>query len=182
MENNEDFWLQISTNNGSTWQTMTTYAAGSDFTNLVREFETVVITGTFSSTTKFRFRCDASSNADYVYIDDVEISGCANGNREIIDEDNLSTEEEISEAIQGVNLYPNPVAGILNVDIESPIAQVADVVIMNSNGTMVKSMKTSLTVGKSTLTEDTSTLTPGIYYLLITKDDQRIIKRFVVMQ
>jgi hypothetical protein len=161
---------------------MTTYARGTDFQNLVREFETVVITGTFGSQTKFRFRCDASSNADYVYIDDVEISGCANGNREIIDEDNLSTEEDAIQAIQEVKLYPNPVAGMLNIEINSPVTQDANIAIMSANGTLVKSMTKELQAGEMILTENTSELAPGIYYLLITRDDQRIIKRFVVLQ
>ncbi len=182
MESGEDFWLQVSTNNGSSWQTLTTYASGAEFTNEVREFETVVITGTFTSTTRFRFRCDASSNADYVYIDDVELTGCVNGNRETIDEDNLSTEEDFAELTQEVKLYPNPVAGMLNIEIQSSIAQDANISILDANGQVVKTINRTVAEGTTILTEDTSLMAPGIYFMVITQENERTVKRFVVIQ
>ena len=182
METGEDFWLQVSLDNGA-WQTMTTYASGSDFTNLVREFETVVITGDFTSNTRFRFRCDASSNADYVYIDDVLLEGCVNGTRQIIDEDDVVTEEAvITSEISEVALYPNPVHGMLNVEISTKVSQTANIAILNANGAVVKSFSKELTTGKTILTENTTNLQPGIYYMTITQNGQRIIKKFVVIQ
>jgi len=76
METNEDFWLQISTNGGSTYTTIVDYDSGDEFVNNVREFESVQISGPFSSNTRIAFRCDASNNGDRVYIDDVEILAC----------------------------------------------------------------------------------------------------------
>ncbi|MCB9295391.1 MAG: hypothetical protein H6559_20045 [Lewinellaceae bacterium] len=67
----------VSTNGGSSYTTVEEWNLGDEFQNEVRYFESVVITGTFSSNTRLRFRCDASSNTDYVYIDDIEILGCA---------------------------------------------------------------------------------------------------------
>ncbi|MBT8231623.1 MAG: HYR domain-containing protein, partial [Bacteroidia bacterium] len=74
--NNEDFWLQISTNGGSSYTTVADFDAGSDFVNNVREFVTVTIPGSFSNNTRLRIRCDASNNSDLLYIDDVLIEGC----------------------------------------------------------------------------------------------------------
>jgi len=183
MENGEDFWLQVSLDNGA-WQTMTTYASGTDFSNNVREFEAVTITGTFTSNTRFRFRCDASSNADYVYIDDILLTGCVNGNREIIDEDNVVTEEvaEISAEIGQVKLYPNPVLGMLNVEMNTKVSQSANIAILNANGAVVKAFTRDLQVGKTVLTENTTDLEAGVYYMTITQNDQRIIKKFVVVK
>ncbi|MEL6923973.1 MAG: M43 family zinc metalloprotease, partial [Bacteroidota bacterium] len=82
MENGEDFWLQISTNGGSSYTTVATWARGTDFINNQRYDEAVTIEGPFSNNTRVRFRCDASSNADYVYIDDIVISGCNGSSRE----------------------------------------------------------------------------------------------------
>ncbi|MEZ5022165.1 MAG: hypothetical protein R2728_02685 [Chitinophagales bacterium] len=76
---NEDFWLQISTDGGTNFTTFTTYAQSIDFNNNVRENESVTITGPFTSTTQLRFLCDASGNADDVYIDDVVICGTLPG-------------------------------------------------------------------------------------------------------
>jgi len=73
----EDFWLQISTDNGASWDIVRDWDAGIDFNNNVRVFETVPIAGPFSATTKFRFRVDASGNSDWIYLDDVVIRGCS---------------------------------------------------------------------------------------------------------
>jgi hypothetical protein len=77
MENGEDFFLEISTNGGSSYSTYQTWVSGTDFNNNTRYHESIDITGiTFTSTTVFRIRCDASGNGDYIYVDDVVISAC----------------------------------------------------------------------------------------------------------
>lgn len=73
----EDFWLQISTDGGSSWDIVRDWDAGIDFNNNERVFETVQIAGPFSADTKFRFRVDASGNSDWIYLDDVVIRGCS---------------------------------------------------------------------------------------------------------
>jgi hypothetical protein len=76
---NEDFWLQISTNGGSSFITIEEWNRNDEFLNDERHNETVAISGiSLSSNTKLRFRCDASSNSDYVYIDDVIITAVGN--------------------------------------------------------------------------------------------------------
>ncbi|MFT5263690.1 MAG: hypothetical protein ACI8YQ_002434, partial [Polaribacter sp.] len=92
MENNEDFWLQISTDGGSSYATVAEWARGSEFQNDVRYFESVTIEGPFTNATRLRFRCDASSNGDRVYLDDVLVTGCNNGegNTRIITEEAIT--------------------------------------------------------------------------------------------
>lgn len=73
---NEDFWLQISTDGGSSFITIEEWNRDDEFLNDERHNETVVISGiSLSSNTKLRFHCDASGNSDWVYIDDVIITG-----------------------------------------------------------------------------------------------------------
>ncbi|MEZ5172006.1 MAG: hypothetical protein R2850_00450 [Bacteroidia bacterium] len=76
MENNEDFSFEYS--NGAGWITLRNYAAGVNMVNNQVYTDQVVISGPFTSNTSFRFICDASGNSDWVYIDDVIISGCYN--------------------------------------------------------------------------------------------------------
>ena len=76
MENGEDFFLEYSTNGGSNWTTAQSWAAGTDFVNDQSYSESVTINGNFSNQTKLRFRCDASANADRVFIDNVVIEEC----------------------------------------------------------------------------------------------------------
>ncbi len=75
MESGEDFWVQYY--DGSTWHTVADYDSGDEFVNDQFYFETVIINEvnyTFSTDIKVRFRCDASSNQDDVYIDEIRVS------------------------------------------------------------------------------------------------------------
>ena len=75
MENGEDFWVQY--NSGSGWQTVATYARGTNFNNNTFYTATVTLSPAdyaFTANGKFRFRCDASANGDQVYIDQVTIT------------------------------------------------------------------------------------------------------------
>jgi vibriolysin len=73
MENNEDFWLQV--DSGSGFQTVASWARGSSYSNNTFYHPTVSITSgiTFGSSVRIRFRCDASGNSDWVYIDEVVV-------------------------------------------------------------------------------------------------------------
>ncbi len=79
MENGEDFWLQISTNGGGSFTTIGDWNANAEFVNNQRYNESVVYAGTFTANTQIRFQCDASGNSDWIYIDDVVITGCQGG-------------------------------------------------------------------------------------------------------
>ena len=74
MENGEDFWVRF--NNGSGWTTVASYASGTSFNNNSFYVATVTIpASSLSSNSQFRVQCDASSNADRIYIDLVTIRG-----------------------------------------------------------------------------------------------------------
>lgn len=72
---NEDFWLQISTDGGSSYTTVEEWNLNDEFVNDVDYFDETVLLSGFALTnqTRVRFRCDASANGDQVYIDNVTI-------------------------------------------------------------------------------------------------------------
>jgi hypothetical protein len=71
----EDFWLQISTNGGSSFSTVEEWNLNDEFVNNNFYSDSVIISGyTLTSNIQLRFRCDATGNEDDVYIDEVEIS------------------------------------------------------------------------------------------------------------
>jgi len=111
METGEDFFLEMSTNGGSSYTTIQSWVSGTDFINGTRYDETVSVSG-LSSTTVFRIRCDASANNDRVYIDDVVIEDC-------------SGEGKLETVIEAVNIFPNPSHNHINVDL-SQIIQTLD--------------------------------------------------------
>jgi hypothetical protein len=76
----EDFWVQYY--DGSAWHTVATYARTTDFDNNVFYFKEVFIdeaSYTFPTDSKIRFMCDASGDADDVYIDEVKVSATVGG-------------------------------------------------------------------------------------------------------
>ena len=75
-EGTEDFWFQTSSD-GTTFNTEQIWTRTIDFENDIRENESFMLSGPFSATTYFRFRADASGNADLVYLDDIFIDTCS---------------------------------------------------------------------------------------------------------
>ncbi|RJP91518.1 MAG: PKD domain-containing protein, partial [Desulfobacteraceae bacterium] len=80
METSEDFWVQYY--DGADWRTVARYARGADFSNNQFYAKTIIISDSeyaFPSNMKIRFMCDASSDSDDVYIDEVRISALGDG-------------------------------------------------------------------------------------------------------
>ena len=179
MENGEDFWLQY--NSGSGWVTVASYARGTDFNNDTFYNATVILdSGSFSfpSNAQFRFRNDASSNADRIYIDAVTIT--ANAPATLTGDgivamnspqgfNDLSVDE--SEFEGDIRLYPNPTNGLLNIEmVDSNAAMTYRIV--NLLGQQVKQ-------GTLTQTIDVSNLQAGMYILEINDGEDLINERFV---
>jgi len=81
MDSGEDFWVQYY--DGDQWHTVATFISGTDFSNdsfyEVKDNDVVIDSSTYDFPTnmKIRFMCDAGSNTDDIYIDEVKVS--ANG-------------------------------------------------------------------------------------------------------
>ncbi|HHS95515.1 MAG TPA: T9SS type A sorting domain-containing protein [Phaeodactylibacter sp.] len=166
MENGEDFWVQVNT--GSGWQTVASYARGTHFQNNTFYTSTVHITN-LSSSTKFRFRCDASSNADHIYIDAVTLT--ANSGAGLVEEVvSITPLGQIEESplvsdkdkwLQSkIRLYPNPATEDLTIDANVPVEQID---IYSANGQLLRSIATNSRRPQI----DVSTLQSGFYYLSI---------------
>ncbi|MEL6969138.1 MAG: M43 family zinc metalloprotease [Bacteroidota bacterium] len=181
METGEDFWLQASVDGGA-YQTLSTWASGSEFSNNVREFESVVITGAFTSNVRFRFRCDASANGDRVYIDDVDISGCSNGARMSNEELLAGVEGTKAPSLAQVLLFPNPTSNLLNVDFNfnQQIDGQVQVFVTDITGKTVQNLQWNATAGKQRQTIDVSQMAAGIYMLHLINGEERVTQKFVV--
>ena len=190
---NEDFWLQISTDGGQFYNTVEEWNLGDEFVNGVREFDAVTIAGPFSTNTRFRFRCDASSNTDWVYIDDVTISGCTNLESSIFDQDALaSTTNSLAEGVENtvtatvtnqelqLSVFPNPVSEKLTVNYQLPTAGNATLAIFDLTGKLVlqqpieavENMDNQLIINVQSLNE-------GYYYLRIIGEKEHKAVKFL---
>lgn len=179
MENNEDFWVQYY--NGSSYTTVAAYAAGTSFNNGSFYTATVTLdaaTYNFVSNAGFRFRCDASTNSDYVYIDQVTITGRSSGgtldNLALLgDSPGYSTLDIAEDTFEDdFKIYPNPVSGnILNVKLLDDSAVTYRIVNMVGQTVLFGELK-----GQQI---DVENLPSGLYFVKINDGEETMTKKFI---
>ncbi len=187
MENGEDFWLQYSSNGGASYQTLIGWVSGSDFSNGTRYNPSVVITGTFSSNARFRFRCDASTNSDYIFIDDVVISGCSTastsmpetGTVEIAAEEEPVMEPKVS--IDDLNLFPNPTRDQLAVSFKLAEDATVQLMVTDLSGKVISQQQLIGLKGEVRTTIDASNYAPGVYMVHLISAQGRLNGKFIVV-
>ncbi|PTX63070.1 putative secreted protein (Por secretion system target) [Kordia periserrulae] len=180
METGEDFWVRY--HDGTNWQTVRTYASGTDFENGSFYNAKVTLNSTnysFVNNAKFRFQCDASANADQIYIDQVTITGIVNASARMITQSSKVTTRELSavattdelEMEEDFTMYPNPTSNQLEIRIYADAS--AKYQIHSLVGQIVKegTLNTKII--------DVSTLKAGMYILQINDGDEILTKQFV---
>lgn len=171
---NEDFWLQLSTNGGSSYTTKGDWNYSVHFTNGVRGSGSVVIPGPFTSNTRLRFRCDASADDDQVYIDDVVISGCSSAFAQPEpSEDRLDgTLNEGSVTFSDVLISPNPATDVLNVQYRIHKDAAVQLLLFDLTGRLVQQNNLNVAAGTHQFSMDLSALPNGVYAVQLVSSDQ----------
>ena len=177
MENGEDFWVQFY--DGSAWRTVAAYARGTNFNNNTFYTATVSIDNAsynFPTNAQFRFRNDASANADHIYIDQVTITADAGttlmGDRiTALGGINGFADDEGLDIDGDFMMYPNPVGSTLNVRLLDPTGQ-ETYRIVNILGQVVAQ-------GTLMQTIDVSRLQSGVYILEINEGEEIVTDRFI---
>lgn len=188
---NEDFWLQVSTNGGANFSTFEEWNLNDEFVNNQRYNEQVVIPGPFTANTQLRFRCHASGNNDWVYIDDVSIDGCFNPSARMADNtpdvvvDNNAENTQtltLDELKDELTMYPNPATEQVNLIFSSARDQQLQMVVSNMFGQMVYQESKQLAKGDNKMNLDLSTMANGVYIISFIGEDTRISQRLVVQK
>ncbi len=183
----EDFWLQVSVNNGP-FTTVEEWNLGDEFQNGGREAGTSVIAGPFGPNTRLRFRCDASTNNDRVYIDDINIAGCGIATREDKPTDNtpvLSTLDRQSTTtpevgLAAMQLFPNPTSSELNVTYNLAQAGTVELIVTDFTGKILNQQKVDSPSGPQQNALDVSSWTSGFYFVYLVHNGQMTTQKFVV--
>lgn len=135
MESGESFHLEYSTDGGNSYTTAATYVSGADFVNGTSYLGwNEDISAEFTDETRIRFRCDASNNSDYIYLDDIFINGCEG------EPDNRSfeaTQDDLSDGTPVIwgKLYPNPAHDVLTIEwLGVEEAQIVDLALLDMAG------------------------------------------------
>ncbi len=173
MENGEDFFLRFY--NGTNWSTVASWTSGSSFSNNNFYSATVTLDSSnynFATNSQFRFQCDASTNADHIYIDQVTIKGI-NGarsirNNEITYINSLNDMKDMGDVI----LYPNPVKGA-NIYINKSYELNPSYRIVNMLGQTIETGTTTngiINVDK---------LKAGLYIIEFTDTEETVTQKFI---
>jgi subtilisin family serine protease len=179
----EDFWLQVSNDGGTTYATVKAWVMNTDFANGQRNNPVVVIQGPFASNSRIRFRCDASTDADVVYIDDVTITGCQGAAARLINPENEGIVSESDGAIvSGLNIFPNPTSNELNVQYELSERANLELRVMDMTGKLVYQVNSSNDEGMNITLLSTNELASGMYFITLIANEQVVTKRFAVQR
>ncbi len=189
MENNEDFWLQGSLDGGSTWTTVGTWARPDDFQNNGFYSESIVITGDYTSTTQWRFRCDASANNDRIYMDDINITGCVSGSREIqpgeiigeiLEAESIVEDTELT--LSEMKVFPNPTRDLLNINYQLSGDSEVEMIVYDVNGKVISNEIFQSERGLQKRQIDASEFDAGFYFISLRAGDEIITKRFIAIK
>ena len=175
MENGEDFWVRY--NDGSGYQTVAAYARGTNFNNNTFYVATVTLnSGTYNlvNDAKIRFQCDASGNADHVYIDAVTITGIS-GSRGSGQEASIHqlSVNNMEVDVEDLSISPNPVSNFLQIN---SLSEMNVINVYNLSGQLVLSKNLKKVKSYELNVQEYET---GMYILSVESDDEIITKRFV---
>ncbi len=171
MDRREDFWVQYY--DGSSWRTVAAFTVGVDFDNGYFYDAVVSISNldyNFPTNARLRFMCDASGNADDVYIDDIEFRGSIGGTSSMA---RLTKgESRLPQDFALEQNYPNPFNPTTQISFALPEQSEVSLEIYNILGQKVETVaEGTYEAGYHTVTWDASQAASGVYfYRLVTKD------------
>lgn len=177
-ENGEDFFVEFY--NGSTYQIVGRYIAGTHFSNGSFFTDTIVLNSSsynFNSNNRIRFRADASANDDQVYFDQVIISGDNVSNAPIsipsVSEGTPNIKDYTRTVIDDIKLYPNPAKTQLIIDVLD--RNFEEILIYSINGQLVKKLNPNV----DSLNIDVSNFSAGTYFVQFISEGKAVTKRFI---
>lgn len=185
---NEDFWLQLSTDGGATFTTVEEWNLHDEFENLQRYNDTIVIAGPFSATTQIRFRCDASGNSDWVYLDDISISGCSTGpnlnqpgdNKKLTEVQSSPNWNPGSFEENSMKLFPNPANSQVSVGYKFSSDAPVNLIVSDLTGQVQLAQKMIENNGIYNL--DVSGLRPGYYFIQLNNNSGRLTQKLIILR
>lgn len=200
MESGEDFWLRYF--NGSSWSTVETYVGGTDFNNNAFKTFTVTLNSNqynFANNAQFRFQCDASSNADQIYVDEVIITATGGASRPSTEpivglpakasEVSWSPSQQI-EAGQAeahrtsfthdqFKLYPNPASDRITIEWPTLDQEISVIEIFNFTGQRL-AIRTDVS-NASSIIQNVANFEKGMYIArIINQEGEQLSLRFMV--
>jgi PKD repeat protein len=175
---NEDFWVQFY--DGSAWRTVATYAQSIDFDNNTFYVANVTISSSdynFPSNAEFRFMCDASGNADDIYLDDITIVA-TDGSAKMASSNSITPLYTLRTGnseyvVEDFVLYPNPANSEININL--PIEDGSVAYIYNITGALIQ----KIDLRKDITNVNINDLAPGLYMVTVYNGDEVSSQKFL---
>lgn len=194
MENGEDFFVEYF--NGTAYQVVGDYVAGTSFTNGAFYTATITLprsTYTFPTNARIRFRCDASDNNDDVYIDNITwratpTPGASSEGSTIVmvKPGDTPTIQPSSQPVFETSLaqnYPNPFNPRTTIAYTLAEESQARLDIFDAAGHRVATLVDGVVgAGKHTVDFDASSLSSGIYFYRLSAEGIVQQKKMVLLK
>jgi serine protease len=179
MDRLENFWVQFY--DGSVWQTVANYVQPTNFANNIFYNTVVTISSSqynFPTNAKLRFMCDASNDADDVYIDEIEFRGSGVGSAGSAASEMLMPDEyELSQN------YPNPFNPTTEFAFNLKQAGHVTIDIYNIMGQKVTTLVDQYyPAGRFTTSWDASQYASGVYFYRMTVDSFAQTRKMVLLK
>jgi PKD repeat protein len=107
-------------------------------------------------------------------------NGPVSGNYEVTVENSFGIEDYLGNI--GIQVYPNPNRGNFYIEFSSPAAAKLEYKIINSVGEVVYSRQNIIVNGQYKETIDLSAFAEGMYFMMISNEDQTTHKRIIIQK
>ncbi len=197
METGENFFVEYF--NGTAYQVVANYVSGTNFNNGTFYVATITLnngTFTFPTNARIRFRCDASANADDVYIDSITWRGSASAavvieagvvvadKRGGDDRPMVTAENPVARAPVSLEQnYPNPFNPRTTIAFTLPAETSVKLDVFDASGRLVATLlDESKGAGRHSVDFDASRLSSGIYFYRLRAGDVVQQKKMVLLK
>jgi hypothetical protein len=167
-------WILLYQKQDSILSTIQLLALGSNFTPAANEWrtETINMPGFNQSNVlvKFRIKNDAGNN---VYIDNVNVNQSQPAS--------VGVRSETFES-SAVSIYPNPSNGLLYVAMNVKDASLTTISLFNASEQLFLFKETQFDTKENTTTLDLKELPAGLYQLVVSNNNQRVVKKISLVK
>ncbi|MEO1514638.1 MAG: T9SS type A sorting domain-containing protein [Bacteroidota bacterium] len=174
MESGESFSLELSTNGGGAYSSLKTWVSGTDFSPNDDLSDVVNYSGALGSNCRLRFVNDGNQNNDRIFLDAIEIEGCANTSSRYFGQQ-LPLNEQALPGLDQWQLAPNPTSGELRLSFHAQSHSTAhQVQILDSHGRLLQQRALAVSAGWNKEVFQLSDLAPGLYWLQLRGADGHV--------
>lgn len=199
MEDGESYSLLISTNGGQTYTNIKRWQSGKDFTNGTHYKENITVDDiTFTDQTSIRIMCDASANADQIFIDEISIQKCSYidsseddyknnlvakkaGELDDVKTDFLPSKEKLQSDKIEIDIYPNPTQDKVSFSTTNqlPTTDQYNLRLLDMQGEVIISVNSISNIDDYVL--DITDIYGGMYFLIIEMNEQIVEKHKILV-